>query len=107
MAGTSPTMTADASAAMFINKRPAPKGRSLHFRASHGRARSSLHYGLRARFSVPFADLLVRKRDTMTGSHDHPNAGHSHAGHDHSDAERWKHDGVRVIPGNQLNPNVR
>jgi len=25
--------------------------------------------------------------------------------HDHS-AERWKHDGVRVIPGNQLDPNV-
>jgi len=21
-------------------------------------------------------------------------------------AERWKHDGVRVIPGNQLDPNV-
>src|SRR6478735_4566017 len=27
---------------------------------------------------------------------------HSHA-HDH---ERWKHDGVRVIPGDQLDPNV-
>ena len=31
--------------------------------------------------------------------------------HDHAiiptpDAERWKHDGVRVIPGNQLDPNV-
>src|SRR6516164_5471803 len=25
--------------------------------------------------------------------------------HDHS-AERWKHDGVRVIPGDQLDPNV-
>ena len=25
--------------------------------------------------------------------------------HDHF-AERWKHDGVRVIPGNQLDPNV-
>ena len=24
----------------------------------------------------------------------------------HGDAERWKHDGVRVIPGNQLDPNV-
>src|SRR5258706_84862 len=32
----------------------------------------------------------------MKSSHDH--------GHD--DAERWKHDGVRVIPGNQLDPNV-
>src|ERR1700677_709044 len=26
--------------------------------------------------------------------------------HDHTDAERWKNDGVRVIPGNQLDPNV-
>ncbi|HUD88919.1 MAG TPA: mannose-6-phosphate isomerase, partial [Xanthobacteraceae bacterium] len=30
--------------------------------------------------------------------------------HDHvhppDDAERWKHDGVRVIPGSQLDPNV-
>ncbi len=35
-------------------------------------------------------------------SHDH------HHPHDHSHAhdERWKHDGVRVIPGNQLDPNV-
>jgi uncharacterized RmlC-like cupin family protein len=36
----------------------------------------------------------------MTGSHDHPHS------HDHGDAERWKHDGVRVIPGDQLDPNV-
>ena len=33
-------------------------------------------------------------------SHDH-----SHSHHHHDD-ERWKHDGVRVIPGNQLDPNV-
>src|SRR5579871_5552243 len=33
-------------------------------------------------------------------SHDH-----SHD-HSHSHDERWKHDGVRVIPGNQLDPNV-
>ena len=26
--------------------------------------------------------------------------------HDHTEADRWKHDGVRVIPGNQLDPNV-
>jgi uncharacterized RmlC-like cupin family protein len=31
---------------------------------------------------------------------------HSGASHDHGEAERWKHDGVRVIPGNQLDPNV-
>src|SRR6185436_13330535 len=35
----------------------------------------------------------------MSGSHDHTHS------HDHPD-ERWKHDGVRVIPGNQLDPNV-
>ena len=42
----------------------------------------------------------------MTGTHDHghPQA-HAH-GNDHGDTERWKHDGVRVIPGNQLDPNV-
>src|SRR3974390_940286 len=34
--------------------------------------------------------------------HDH---GHSHS-HDHADMERWKHDGVRVIPASQLDPNV-
>jgi len=32
---------------------------------------------------------------------------HSHSDHSHSHGEsRWKHDGVRVIPGNQLDPNV-
>src|ERR1700743_3191344 len=30
---------------------------------------------------------------------------HDH-GHSHSHDDRWKHDGVRVIPGNQLDPNV-
>jgi len=37
----------------------------------------------------------------MTGSHDH-----THSGHSHDRDERWKHDGVRVIPGDQLDPNV-
>src|SRR3981081_3219370 len=36
-------------------------------------------------------------------THDHTHADHSHV---HDDAERWKHDGVRVIPGDQLDPNV-
>ena len=31
---------------------------------------------------------------------------HDHGADAHDDAERWKHDGVRVIPGNQLDPNV-
>ncbi|MGM3253217.1 hypothetical protein ACS22W_25655, partial [Escherichia coli] len=41
---------------------------------------------------------------------------HSHADHDHGDGhshdhghahdDRWKHDGVRVIPGDQLDTNV-
>jgi uncharacterized RmlC-like cupin family protein len=43
----------------------------------------------------------------MTGSHDHTHPHHPHDhDHSHGDAERWKHDGVRVIPGNQLDPNV-
>lgn len=41
-----------------------------------------------------------QKASPMTG-HDHS---HSHHDHDHDD--RWKHDGVRVIPGNQLDTNV-
>jgi uncharacterized RmlC-like cupin family protein len=41
----------------------------------------------------------------MTGPHDHTHHAHDHD-HSHGDAERWKHDGVRVIPGNQLDPNV-
>ncbi len=44
------------------------------------------------------------KVDSMSGSHDHTHP-HSHD-HDHADMERWKHDGIRVIPGNQLDPNV-
>jgi uncharacterized RmlC-like cupin family protein len=41
------------------------------------------------------------RKNTMTVHHDHD---HSHSHND--DMERWKHDGVRVIPGNQLDPNV-
>jgi uncharacterized RmlC-like cupin family protein len=37
----------------------------------------------------------------MTEFHDH-----GHAAHPGAEAERWKHDGVRVIPGDQLDPNV-
>jgi uncharacterized RmlC-like cupin family protein len=40
----------------------------------------------------------------MSGTHDHSHS-HDHD-HSHGDDERWKHDGVRVIPGNQLDPNV-
>ncbi len=41
----------------------------------------------------------------MSHDHHHPHD-HSHdQSHTHDD-ERWKHDGVRVIPGNQLDPNV-
>jgi uncharacterized RmlC-like cupin family protein len=37
------------------------------------------------------------------GHHHHPH----HHDDDHAhDPDRWKHDGVRVIPGNQLDPNV-
>ncbi|MBR0870514.1 cupin domain-containing protein [Bradyrhizobium tropiciagri] len=44
----------------------------------------------------------------MSGSQDNTHShthSHDHHHHDH-DEERWKHDGVRVIPGNQLDPNV-
>ncbi len=45
-------------------------------------------------------------------SHDHPhdhdpNHDHDHDhGHPDHAAQAWKHDGVRVIPGHQLDPNV-
>ncbi|HEX2538242.1 MAG TPA: mannose-6-phosphate isomerase, partial [Pseudolabrys sp.] len=33
--------------------------------------------------------------------------GHDHShDHDHSHEPKWKHDGVRVIPGNDLDPNT-
>lgn len=47
----------------------------------------------------------------MTKAHDDDHAVRSHGlrSHDlrsHDFGERWKHDGVRVIPGGQLDPNV-
>src|SRR6187200_3651667 len=42
----------------------------------------------------------------MTGHHDHTHHGHTDGDHSHDGAERWKHDGVRVIPGDQLDSNV-
>src|SRR6476659_4786237 len=53
--------------------------------------------GLRSRFYVP-SGSNHSESNKMSGSHDHD--------HSHGDAERWKHDGIRVIPGNQLDPNV-
>jgi uncharacterized RmlC-like cupin family protein len=44
----------------------------------------------------------VPETSAMTDGHAHVHA-HAQA---HDDADRWKHDGVRVIPGNQLDPNV-
>jgi uncharacterized RmlC-like cupin family protein len=38
----------------------------------------------------------------MSSSHHH----HPHEHDHHHGADRWKNDGVRVIPGNQLDPNV-
>src|ERR1700680_3540468 len=49
------------------------------------------------------APMFLQKAATMTGSHDHTHSDHSH---DHDGDERWKHDGMRVIPGDQLDPNV-
>src|SRR6187549_4099682 len=42
----------------------------------------------------------------MTGHHDHTHHDHTDGDHSHDGAERWKHDGVRVIPGDQLDGNV-
>ena len=42
----------------------------------------------------------------MSGEHDH-RADHEHADHQHADdLARWKHDGVRVIKGDQLDANT-
>jgi len=38
----------------------------------------------------------------MTSSHDHDHSAHARD----DETQRWKHDGVRVIPGDQLDPNV-
>ena len=39
-------------------------------------------------------------------AHEHGHAqDHAHA-HDHGASERWKHDGVRVIPGDRLDANT-
>ena len=46
--------------------------------------------------------------DPSDHSHDHAHSDHDHA-HDHEAApaaERWKHDGVRVIPGDKLDSNT-
>jgi uncharacterized RmlC-like cupin family protein len=43
------------------------------------------------------------ERPDMT--HDHHPHDH-HDGHDDHPAPAWKHDGVRVVPGNQLDGNV-
>src|SRR4028119_1166679 len=37
---------------------------------------------------------------TMSGHH------HEHDDHSHDDAAPWKHDGVRVIKGDRLDPNT-
>jgi len=42
----------------------------------------------------------------MTKAPDHDHAVHSNDLHSHDEEERWKHDGVRVIPGDQLDPDV-
>ena len=41
----------------------------------------------------------------MPHDHPHPHGDHDHP-HDPGDATPWKHDGVRVVPGNQLDGNV-
>lgn len=38
--------------------------------------------------------------------HDHHHHDHHHHDHDHGEPPRWKYDGVRVIKGDQLDPNT-
>jgi uncharacterized RmlC-like cupin family protein len=53
-----------------------------------------------------FAKANKHESKAMSGSHhDHHHPHHHDDDHAH-DPDRWKHDGVRVIPGNQLDPNV-
>ena len=40
----------------------------------------------------------------MGDHHDHGDHGHDHA-HGHGETD-WKHDGIKVIPGDQLDPNT-
>jgi uncharacterized RmlC-like cupin family protein len=50
------------------------------------------------------AGTLARTEgDAMSHDHPHPPGDHDHL---HGDDARWKHDGVRVVPGNQLDGNV-
>jgi uncharacterized RmlC-like cupin family protein len=42
----------------------------------------------------------------MPHDHGHDGHHHHHHDHDHDDAPRWKHDGVRVIKGDQLDSNT-
>ena len=58
-------------------------------------------------FAIVGGNKLMES-STMSGSHDHTHGDHDHGDHSHhhDDADRWKHDGVRVIPGDQLDTNV-
>src|SRR5882757_11582942 len=73
---------------------------NLVCRATHG---TSPRDDLASAGQVLNGSQVPLESSTMTGSHDHTHSDHSH---DHDGAERWKHDGVRVIPGDQLDPNV-
>jgi uncharacterized RmlC-like cupin family protein len=66
---------------------------------------SSLLLALQHLLSLPAANKNESK--AMSGSHhDHHHHPHHHDDDHAHDPDRWKHDGVRVIPGNQLDPNV-
>jgi uncharacterized RmlC-like cupin family protein len=72
-------------------------------RSANKARRDALRYRI-ARYTE--GNLMSGPHDNdHSHSHSHDHA-HDHA-HDHShDDERWKHDGVRVIPGNNLDSNV-
>jgi uncharacterized RmlC-like cupin family protein len=72
--------------------------------------RSTLHLSLLLALQRPPSLPIKASKNESTamsgshhGQHHHPH----HHDDDHAhDPDRWKHDGVRVIPGNQLDPNV-
>lgn len=56
---------------------------------------------------LPQCGHKPKKAITMSADeHAHPHAHDHGSGDDHDGADRWKHNGVRVIPGDRLDPNV-
>jgi uncharacterized RmlC-like cupin family protein len=52
----------------------------------------------------PIVEQLLANQQIVIMSQQHQKHPHDHS--DHSETDQWKHDGVRVVPGNQLDGNV-